>query len=362
MNIEPPSRILVVRRDNIGDLICTTPLIAALRQQFPDAYLAVLANSYNRAVLDGNPAIDEIFSYDKLKHTHGVTGRIAAVIARIKLIMAMRAKRFDLAILAKSGFDRHGLRLARQAGVKAVLGFAPEQGTAPDALTHPIAAENPKTLHEVEVVGQLLRPLGGKGAPGPLKMFPDARLVSGFRQKLEAQGPGRKWIALHLSAREQTRRWPEEKFVALIEQLNAVNDRPDGKDRIGFVLLWSPGAADNPTHPGDDDKAAEVLRRSTGACVVPITTVRLQELIAAVAACDLFVGADGGAMHVAVGLGLPVAALFENSDAKRLHWYPWQVSHRLIQPTMFPVSDIGVDAVASAVVELLPDVAERNAG
>ena len=28
-------RILIVRRDNIGDLVCTTPLIDALRARFP---------------------------------------------------------------------------------------------------------------------------------------------------------------------------------------------------------------------------------------------------------------------------------------------------------------------------------------
>ena len=33
---------LVVRRDNIGDLVCTTPLIAALRAHYPDAWIAAL--------------------------------------------------------------------------------------------------------------------------------------------------------------------------------------------------------------------------------------------------------------------------------------------------------------------------------
>src|SRR5262249_46468920 len=49
------SRILVVRRDNIGDLVCATPLLAALRRQFPGAHIAALVNSYNAAVLAGNP-------------------------------------------------------------------------------------------------------------------------------------------------------------------------------------------------------------------------------------------------------------------------------------------------------------------
>ena len=38
-------KILIVRRDNIGDLICTTPLISALRRRYPRAHLAALANT-----------------------------------------------------------------------------------------------------------------------------------------------------------------------------------------------------------------------------------------------------------------------------------------------------------------------------
>ena len=53
-------RILVIRRDNIGDLACTTPLLRALRSQLPDAYLAALVTQYNAAVLAGNPDLDAV--------------------------------------------------------------------------------------------------------------------------------------------------------------------------------------------------------------------------------------------------------------------------------------------------------------
>ncbi|MBI3715416.1 MAG: hypothetical protein HY255_05435 [Betaproteobacteria bacterium] len=46
-----PEGLLVIRRDNIGDLVCTTPLLAALRTHFPQARIEVLANSYNAPVL-----------------------------------------------------------------------------------------------------------------------------------------------------------------------------------------------------------------------------------------------------------------------------------------------------------------------
>ena len=60
-------RFLVIRRDNIGDLVCTTPLIAALRRARPGAFIAALVNSYNREVLDGNPHLDRVYAYGKAK-------------------------------------------------------------------------------------------------------------------------------------------------------------------------------------------------------------------------------------------------------------------------------------------------------
>ena len=55
-------RILVIRRDNIGDLVCTLPLFRALRRQLPEAHLAALVTSYTAAVLDGNPDLDAIYA------------------------------------------------------------------------------------------------------------------------------------------------------------------------------------------------------------------------------------------------------------------------------------------------------------
>ena len=89
-------------------------------------------------------------------------------------------------------------------------------------------------------------------------------------------------------------------------------------------------------------------------CVCRATGRRVlqEELIAALSLCDGFVGADGGAMHLAAALNLKTAALFENSEAKRTRWYPWGARHVLLQPTTFAVADISVDQVEAAVREL----------
>lgn len=350
MSIPTPQRILVIRRDNIGDLVCTTPFLHTLRQAMPGTHIAVLVNSYNRAVLDGNPDIDEIFAYDKLKHKEGTRAKIEAFFARIRLLAQLRWRRFDLAILAKPGTDKYAFRMAILSGAKRILGFKPTEKNNAYPLTDPVAARNTQHLHEVEAIAQLAEHLGITATAGPLRLFPNAGLQTQYRNWLKKDTGPRRWLALHISAREKSRQWPAQKFIELIERLGS----SEGFADLGFALLWSPGAANNPTHPGDDEKATEIIQRTQAFAVRPLQTERLEELIAGLSICDGFVGADGGAMHVAVGVGIPVVALFENSQAKREHWYPWQSRHCLLQAPTFPVADIEVSAVLEAIRELMP--------
>src|SRR5258708_4258520 len=103
-------RILVIRRDNIGDLVCTTPLFAAVRTRYPQAHVAALVNSYNAAVLDGNPHLDAVHSYTKLKHRLPGESRLGILFARVQMLARLRREHFDYVVLAKAGFDPHGLK------------------------------------------------------------------------------------------------------------------------------------------------------------------------------------------------------------------------------------------------------------
>ena len=151
-------------------------------------------------------------------------------------------------------------------------------------------------------------------------------------------------IGVHISARKPSQRWSAERFAETIRAIAA-------QGPVRFLLLWSPGAEDNPLHPGDDAKAQDVLRKvGAGATVISRPTQTLSELIAALAECNALICADGGAMHIGAGLGLSIACLFGNSGAAR--WRPWDVPYRLLQKPSFDVSDISVEEVVSAFASL----------
>jgi heptosyltransferase-3 len=324
-------RILVIRRDNIGDLVCATPLLAALRRRFPRSHIAALVNSYNAGVLAGNPDVDAVHAYTKLKHRMPGESWLATVVSSWRLFSALREPRFDYVILAKSGFDRHGLAMARRLRARNIVGFAPEEPVDHD-------------MHEVEVMMKLAARIGVAEPPGPVRVFAAAERVARWRERLPA-GP-RRWIALHLSARKPDKTWPAPSFVELAQRL--------GRDRtVGFVLLWAPGPADDPRHPGDDARAAEVAGAlADGVALLPARTESLADLIAALSLCRGFIGSDGGAMHLAAGLGLPVVALFESIASKQRHWHPWHVPYEIVSPDGGNFSAIPVERVEQAWMRL----------
>lgn len=329
-------RILVIRRDNIGDLVCTTPLFAALRERYPEAHIAALVNSYNAPVMEGNPHVDAVHSYTKLKHRAPHESRIGILASRLRLLARLRREPYDYVVLAKAGFDRQGLTLARQLRRRHIVGFAPRDYRH---ISVPVPARPYGELHEVEVLALLAAAIDAPRADGPVRVYPAPARAASWRERL-ALDASRRWIAVHVSAREEERRWPAERWAHLIAGLLSQTSN-------GVLLLWSPGAADNPSHPGDDDKAADILarlQRNPGVIAAP--TASLADLIAVLSLCRGFVGADGGAMHLAAALGLPIVALFEERKIRR--WHPWKVPYEMVVTPTGQIADIAVQEVLQA--------------
>ena len=309
-------RILLLRRDNIGDLVCTTPLLAALREQRPRAWLGALVTTYNAEVLAGNPALDEVFVYEKLKHRGG--SLLAHLRTRLGQLSRLRRQHLDCVLVPAPA--PQALKLARSLKPRRVL-------ASPTSFS--------SRLHEVERVFELGRSLGLGGKPGALRVFPDAGTKAELQHQL-GTGP---FVAIHISARRPAQQWPIERYAALAAQLAR-------ETRV--LLLWAPGSRENPGHPGDDEAAAAVLKAAPAA--IPVPTPDLKTLIAALSLAGRVVCPDGGAMHLAAALGKPVVALFGDSPPER--WRPWGVPHRVVRPESRNLADLPVQDVMDAIVEL----------
>lgn len=344
MNASP--KILVLRRDNIGDLVCTTPLIHALRHRFPEAFIGALVNSYNLPVLENNPDLNELFAYTKAKHRPKGKSALGVYWDRLRLIARLRRIGFDYAILASPGFQPRLLGLARAIRARHIVGFTEPGKKGAALIDMPAPYSVPRPLHEAEDVFRVLAPLGVEAALPPMQVFPDPKEVRRLEETLAA----RSWpspatlVGLHISARKPSQRWPAQRFVELARGLH--------RDyHAAFMLFWSPGDSSNPLHPGDDAKAVEIIKALEGVPVLPCPSAELKQLIAGLSLCDRVVCSDGGAMHIAAGLGKPIVCFFGKSDRNR--WHPWGVPHVLLQPDSKDVADISVEDALSAFKKLL---------
>ncbi len=329
-------RILVIRRDNIGDLVCTTPLISALRGKYPRAWVGVLASSYNAPILEGNPDIDEVFAYRRDRS--GETNRLRLIAERVRMALILRGKRIDYALIATPTFQRRAIRFARWSGAKSIVGFAGARDprrrldiVVPVALTE---------MSEVEDVLRLGVPLGIEGPPPPLKVVPDPDAVAHAMTAVAAtRREGEVLIGVHISARKPSQRWPQERYVAAMRALAE-------RQHASFMMFWTPGNGDTLPLPGDDHKARHLLNAVHDLNVFAWPTENLSRLVGGIAACDFMLMPDGGAMHIAAALGKPIVCLFGRSDAAR--WRPWGVPHELLQAHSQLVGDISVDQVVMA--------------
>ncbi len=347
-----PRRILILRRENIGDLIVSTPLLRTLRQWLPDAHLAALVNSYNAPVIAANPDLDSLHVYTKGKHAGSLFDVARARASQLRLLLRLRGLHFDDVVLAEPTYTRRNIHLAnfilggpfRRAGTR-IVGFEDDDGDREglDSVASKAAMDG---LHMVQIIMRLAEAYRHTDTPVEV---PACRVVAPA-MSVPSNSENRVHIALHISARKPSQRWPIASFAALAGAL--------GKQfGARITVLWSPGTISNALHPGDDEKAAALQTALTETAlngrpdVEFVPTPSLDALIVALARADLIVCGDGGAMHVAAGLGKPVVALFGDSDPVR--WRPWGVAHRVLQKSSRDVADIAVAEVMTAADELV---------
>ena len=196
---------------------------------------------------------------------------------------------------------------------------------------------------------QLLRPfteLPVKHIPAPV-VCPDPVQKEGLVEQMPAAfiDGAKRTIGINISARKPSQQWSAANFINLINKLTP---------KYRCVLYWSPGANDASGHPGDDEKAQQILKACASDCLVGIPTATLDELIAALDIQDIFITADGGAMHLGAALGKPVIALFGDSDPEQ--WRPWGVPQRIIHPASRDVRNISPEMVCEQLTSLIEEL------
>ena len=305
-------QILVLHHYEIGDVLCITPSLRALRRAFPEAHLAVLVAENCRAVVERSPDVNEVFAYRRAKYQSGWLGRLGSP-DLLRVIRELRRQRFDLAISMRRPYSNTNAWLAYASGAPWRLGYlAPASRPFRFFLNLGRSPER-KILHEVDSGLELLESIRVPRAGRELTLRPDPVIQAEIRERLAAAGfRGGGLAFVHISSRREVNRWPLQAFAQAADALH---------EKFGFSVLlsWAPGDATNPLFPGDDGKAEEVagLMRTRP---ILLRTPRLADLIAAVSVSDFVLSPDGGCVHIAAALAIPQVALFGKAYLEQ--WRP----------------------------------------
>ncbi|MDV2495317.1 MAG: glycosyltransferase family 9 protein [bacterium] len=307
---ESVKKILLVRNDNIGDVICSTPAIEAVRRAFPQAYVAILVAGYSLEAIESNPHVDEIYVYEKARH-HPEVPKPVSLWRQWKVLQAIRAQGFDLAIGLRAYFSPSQGWLVYASGAPFRLGNAPH---APKhgkfAFYYNLALETDWTMrHEVERTLDVVRAIGLDNQQKNLTFVvpeADRETVAAFLdEQAEADKP---LVGINTFSRIVANRWPPERFAELADRL---------VERYGVQVVFT-------SQLGEEWRVGEVQRAMSHPSLT-YSASTIKRFAALQAACSLFVTTDGGPVHTSAAVGTPTVAIFGITDNNC--WYPWGQGH-----------------------------------
>lgn len=278
-------RILISRTDRIGDVLLSTPVIKALREKFPQAYIAMLVAPYARDIVEGNPYLDEVIIYDK-------DGKHKSWRRTIKFAGRLKKKKFDFAVILHPSNRLHLITFL--AGIPLRLGYNRKLGFLVNLRKVHTKQEGRK--HEAEYNLDLLSELGISGNPRdlfmPIRQESENYVEELFRKEGISQAD--KILAINPGASCPSKIWPLENFARVAEKLASFHN---------FKILILGG-------PKEIHLADKVTREIKGKAINLAGKTSVSQLASIFKRCSLFISNDSGPVHIASAIGVPVVSIF----------------------------------------------------
>lgn len=310
------AHILVVKLAGIGDLLLATPALRSLRETYPQARIDLLVTPESAGLLAGWDAINTIIVLDKYLFDH-----IPQMIRHPQRLLrlwafwkTLRAGRYNAVLLLHHltlpfGRLKHQI-LMRATGAKWRVGLDNGRGWF---LNVRVKDEGFGIMHEVEYNMAVTRAVGAEVGDKRLSLpLTDEErcqaraLVYGADTPAEARHP---ILAMHPGSGgySTARRWAPERFAQLADTLY--------RDCGGQLLLVG--------GPEEADLHQQVMGLMQSDMPVRSLAGKGSARVSAAAfeLVDLFIGNDGGPMHLATAAGAPVVAIFGLSNYKA--WGPY---------------------------------------
>jgi len=309
-------KLLVVRVDNLGDVLMSTPAIAAIKHTSPDAKVTLLASPAGAAAMPHIPALDDAIVYDA-PWTQGIAGGAQrSSEADRQLIDELARREFDAAVVFTVCMQSAlpAAMACRLAGIPLRLAHCRENPY--DLLTHwvhdtEVCASGMR--HEVVRQLDLVKSVGFEGCDERMQFRYPAGDVLSMRRKFMRAGADllRPYLVVHPGATALSRRYPAERFGVAAQAV---------VDETGCQVVFTGGAHEQAL-------IEQAQRHMTDPGVSLAGQLTLGELAALIAGAQVIVCNNSGPVHIAAAVGTPVAVLYALTNPQHT---PWRVSSRVL--------------------------------
>jgi lipopolysaccharide heptosyltransferase II len=341
-------RLLAVRVDNLGDVLMTTPALAAAAASVPGLRITLLGGPGAAALAPHLPMVHDVMTarVPWVRHEDG-----GGAIDDAPLLARLAAGRFDAAVVftvcTQSALP--AAMLCRLAGIPLRLAHVREN---PYELLTDWAPELDLSVdgarHEVRRQLDLVARVGWRCDDERLRFALRPADVARVDELLAGEA-GRPLVAVHVGASAPSRRWPAERFGAAADVIAR---------RTGARIVFTGSAAEEPLVEAARAAMDGASRSLAGA-------LSLGELGALLARADVVVTNNSGPAHLAAAVGTPVVDVYALTNPQHT---PWQVPARVLSHDV-PCRNclrsrcpqghhrcllgVGIDEVAEAALSLL---------
>ncbi|MFH0840350.1 MAG: lipopolysaccharide heptosyltransferase II [Candidatus Omnitrophota bacterium] len=290
INPKPETRkkILIINVNWLGDVIFSTPFIRAVREAYPESYIACVVVPRTKEMLEANSRINELIIFDEDASEKGIAGKV-------RFIMKLRKEHFDTAFILHRSFTRAFITFL--AGIRERIGYDTKGRGA--ILTAKLKQPDYE-VHKVEYFLKLAEAAGADTSKKNYEFF----VTDTDRKKAEALlrplgiNTNERFVVLNPGGNWDPKRWPVEHFSLLGDRLT---------EKYGVKIVISGGRK--------DEKLAEEISKAMRHKTISLcgrTTIR--EMAAIFERARLVISGDSGPMHISVSTGASTIAIFGPTD------------------------------------------------
>ena len=303
--------ILVIRADNMGDLLMSSPAIRALKDTFR-CRITLLTSSMGNLVAPFIEAIDETIIADLpwIKTDHPVNEKQFAELAE-----RLRNQCFDGAVIftVYSQNPLPAAMLAYLAGIPKRLAYCRENPYY--LLTNPVVEKEPFTFiqHQVKRDLQLVQSISATTKDSKIKIhYSESATESAFKKMADSGIDLEKnWLILHPGVSETKRQYPEHLWIKTGKLLC---------DELNYQLVITGSSAER--------EMCKNIQQGIGSGAFSMAGIfSIEELIAAIDQAPLLISVNTGTVHIAAATQTAVVVLYALTNPQHT---PWQVASAVL--------------------------------